>query len=123
MKITAIIVRSLMGALFLFASVAYFFKLMPQPPLTGDVKLFNQALAFYLMPFVKVIELVCGLAFISGRFITLAAVLIFPIIINIVLFHAYLDPKNILIPLLLLLGNLFLAYYYRKNYATLFAAK
>jgi putative oxidoreductase len=48
---------------------------------------------------------------------------IFPILINIVLFHGVVLPSGIGPGLFLLLGDLFLAYYYRKNYATLFAVK
>jgi len=46
----------------------------------------------YLMPLLKVTELLCGLAFISGRFVPLATVVIFPITLNILLFHTFLAP-------------------------------
>ena len=78
MKIATIIVLVLLGALFLIASVSYFLNLAPQPELTGNMKTFNEGLnaSFYLMPIVKAIELACGIAFISGRFVPLATVLI-----------------------------------------------
>lgn len=125
MKIAVIIVRILMGLMFLFASIAYFFKLVPQPEMTGAVKVFNDGMnaSVYLMPTVKIVELICGVSFIIGRFVPLATVLIFPIIINILLFHAFLAPQNLPLAILLLLGNLFLAYYYRKNYAGIFVSK
>ena len=125
MKIAVIIIRVLMGLLFLFASVTYLFNLVPQPELTGAVKTFNEGLAaaVYLMPTVKVIELICALAFITGRFVPLATVLIFPIIVNIVLFHAYLAPEGLLVAILLLLADLFLAYFYRDRYKPMLAAK
>jgi putative oxidoreductase len=71
----------------------------------------------YLLPFVKVVELLCGLAFVSGFFVPLAAVVIFPITLNILFYSAFLDPKGLPIGVLLLLGNLFLAFYHRKKYA------
>jgi len=78
----------------------------------------------YLMPFIKITELLCGLAFITGRFNTLASVAIFPITINIFLYHLILNPKGGLpIAVFVLLANLFIAYYYRANYKSLFAAK
>src|SRR5215510_10813314 len=82
LKVAVIIVRTLMGLLFLFASITYLFKLITPPPLTGSMKIFNDGLeaARYLMPLAKVIELICGLAFVSGRFVPLATVLISPII-------------------------------------------
>ena len=124
MKIAMIIIRTLMGALLLFASITYLFKLIPIPPVTGDLKTYNDGLAVVnLMLFVKVVELICGLAFITGRFVALAAVLIFPIILNIVLFHAVTAPAAIGPGVFLLIGDLFLAFYYRQKYAPVFSAK
>ena len=59
MKWAVIVVRSLMGLLFLFASITFLFKLITPPPLTGAMKTFNDGLvaATYLLPTAKVIEL------------------------------------------------------------------
>lgn len=125
MKIAAIIVRILMGLMFAFASIAYFFKLVPQPELTGDIKTFMEGIeaSVYLMTTVKIFELLCAIAFLSGRFVPLAAVVIFPINLNILLFHLFLDPSSLMIAVLLMVGNLFLAYYYRDKYKPMLAAK
>jgi len=120
-----IIVRSLMGALFIFGSVVYFFKLFPQPAMTGNIKVFMDGVTAsgYLMNLIKATELVCGIAFILGRFVPLAAVILFPIVINILLVDIYLMPTALPAAVILLLGNLFLAYYYRNNYKGLLAVK
>lgn len=118
MKIAVLIVRILMGLMFAFASIVVLFKLTPQPELTGDVKIFMDGMkaSVYLMTAVKVIELVCAVAFLSGRFVPLATVVIFPIIVNIFLFHVFMGPEGLPTAILLLLGNLFLAYNYRDKY-------
>ena len=118
MKIAAIIVRLLMGFIFLFASVVVLFKLIPQPEPTGNVKIFMEGLAAtgYLMTLIKVTELVCAIAFLSGFFVPLAAVVIFPNIVNIFMFHLFLAPEGLPVAIFLLLGDLFLAYYYRERY-------
>ena len=125
MKIAAIVVRSLMGLLFLFASITYFFDLFPKPELTGSIKVFQDGMeaSIYLVFLVKAVEFVCGVAFVSGRFVTLACVLISPIIVNIFLFHAFLDPTGLPVAVALVGANLFLAYVYRDNYRSLFAVK
>ena len=125
MKIAVIIVRILMGLMFAFASIAYFFKLMKEPEVTGSVKIFNDGImaSIYLMPTVKVFELLCAIAFLSGRFVPLATVVIFPIILNIMLFHLFLEPSGLPIAILLMVGDLFLAYYYRDKYKGILAAK
>jgi len=125
MKIASIIVRILMGAMFAFASIAFFLKLFDTPEITGNMKIFNDGLAasVYLMPTVKVFELLCAIAFLSGRFVPLATVVIFPIVLNILLVHAFLDTSGLPLAVLLLIGNLFLAYYHREKYKGLLAAK
>lgn len=121
MKVAVIIVRMLMGILFLVSVIGFFFKLMPQPELQGNAELFVTGLGAsgYLMPVVKVIELLCALAFLSGRFLPLATVVIFPVTVNILLFHGFLAPEGMIIPILLFTGNLFLAYAFRKSYQPL----
>ena len=121
MKVATIILRSLMGLLFLFASLTFFFKLITPPPPTGPMKLFSEGLeaSIYLLPTVKVIELLCGVAFLTGRFVPLATVLIAPIIVNIVLLHAFLDPKGLPVALFLVIANSFVAYANRDSYKPL----
>ena len=125
MKIAVIIVRSLMGLLFLFASITFLFKLITPPPPTGAMKTFSDGLqaSVYLMPTVKIIELSCGLAFLSGRFVPLATVLIAPIIVNILLVHAFLGPEGLPVALFLVAGNAFLAYHHRASYTPLFRSR
>jgi uncharacterized membrane protein YphA (DoxX/SURF4 family) len=124
LKITVIILRTLMGLLFLFASITYFLKVGPQPQLTGDMKTFNDGLmaSHYLMPTVKIFELLCGLAFVSGRFASLAAVLIAPIIVNITLIAVCLAHEGIPVAIFLITANGLVAYYHRDRYAPLFQA-
>jgi len=125
MKIAVTIVRVLMGLMFLFASIAFFFKLMPQPEMSGPMKLFNEGLAAsgYFMPFLKVVELICGVLLVAGLFIPLTAIIIFPITIHIFLVHLFMAPEGLPIAIFMLLGNLFIAWYYRKSYAPLFVMK
>lgn len=125
MKIAIIIVRTLLGALFIFSAVSYFLQLMPPPELSGDIKLYNEGLeaAVFIFPLVKLIELCCGIAFLFGRYMALAAVVIFPIVINIAGFHFFLMPDGIPIALFVLFATLFIAYTHRDKYAALFVSR
>lgn len=125
MKIAMIIVRTLMGLLFLAASIVVLFNLVPKPELTGAIKTFNDGMeaAPYFIPLLKVTELLCGLAFISDRFVPLATIVIAPVIINIFLFHLFLDLSGLPVAIFLVAANIFVAYYYRKSYAGILAAK
>jgi putative oxidoreductase len=127
MKIAMIIVRTLMGLMFLFASVVVLFKIdmgkMPEMSEANKTFMAGVMASCYLLTFIKVTELVCSILFLTGRFVTLATVVIFPITINILLTHIFVAPEGIPTAALLLVGNLFLAYYYRKNYESLFVMK
>ena len=74
MKIATLIIRTLIGLLLLFASISFFLKLVPEPVTTGDFKAFQVGLIAltYLMPLAKGIELLCGLAYVTNKFVTLA---------------------------------------------------
>jgi len=123
MKITALIIRVLMGLLFLFSSLVVLFNLIPQPEMEGAVKLFNEGIAasVYLIPLMKSLELVCAIAFLTGRFVPLALVIIFPVTVNIFLFHVFLAKEGLPVAVFLLAGNMFLMFVHRKNYQTLMA--
>lgn len=113
-----IIVRTLMGLLLIFGSVVFFLMMagvVPPPPMPdGPMKTFNDGLmaSRYFFTLLKITELVCGLMLLTGRFVPLALVILSPIIINIFLTHLFLAPEGIGPGVFLVLGNLFLAYYY-----------
>lgn len=125
LKIAVLVVRLLMGAMFLFASVSFFFKLVPQPELTGNLKTVMDGFMTtgYLLYLIKGTELLCAVAFLSGRFVPLANVVLFPITLNIALFHGFVAPDGLVMGLVLLAANLFLAWSARGHYRGLFAAK
>jgi len=122
MKIVTIIVRTLIGLLLLFASISFFLKLVPEPVTTGDFKAFQVGLvaSVYLMPLAKTVELLCGLAYVSGRFVSLANIMILPVSLNILLINFFLTPESLPIALFVFIGNLFLIYRYWDNYKSVF---
>ncbi len=124
MKIAVIIVRVLMGLLFLFASIVVLFKLEPQPEQTGNVKIFMDGVnaSGYLLPLIKITELLCGIAFVAGRFVPLATVVIAPIVVNIFFFHAFVDSSGLPVAIFLVLANIFLAYAYWDKFKPLLEA-
>ncbi len=125
MKTTTTIIRILIGLLLLFVSIGYFLKLMPEPTTTGDFKAFSLGMvsSVYLMPLAKLVELLCGLAFIFDRFVTLASILVLPIILNILFIDYYLAPQALPISIFLFLGNFFLIYKHWNNYKSIFSVK
>ena len=125
MKIAMVIVRTLMGLLLIFSSIAYLLIVMgvfPMPEMPpGPLRTFNEGLAAsgYFMILLKVTEFVCGILLLLGRFVPLALVILAPIVINIVLTHAFLAAEGIGPGLFLAIGGVFLAYYYRDAFKPL----
>src|SRR6218665_2341849 len=122
MKIATIIIRTLMGLLFIWASASFFLKLAPEPETTGAFKAFQSGIvaSSYIMPLAKMLELLCGLCFVSGKFVTLANIVILPVTINIFMIHLFMSPENLPIAIALILGNIFLIYRYWDNYKSVF---
>lgn len=120
-----IVVRTLLGLLFLFASVTYFFNLITPPPMEGPIKMFNEGLAAsgYFFTLLKATELICAILLIMGRFVPLALVILAPIIINIFMVHLFLDRTGLPIAIFVVAGGAFLAYCYREAFAPLFVSK
>jgi uncharacterized membrane protein YphA (DoxX/SURF4 family) len=122
MKIAAIIIRTMLGLLFLYTSISYFFHLSPEPVSSGEFKAFQVGLlaSTYLIPLAKITELLSGLAFITGKFITLANLVIFPVSLNILLINYFLTPENLPLAIFVFTGNIFLIFTHWKNYKGLF---
>jgi putative oxidoreductase len=90
------VIRILLGLLLIFAGVNKFFPLAPQPPHNEAATAFMGALfqTGYMLPIIALVEIFCGVCFVSGRFVALAAVVLAPVALNIVLFHLVLDPSG-----------------------------
>jgi len=73
----------------------------------------------YGMTAVAVVEIITGILIAANVFRALALVALFPIMLNALLFHLFLDPENILPAILAILMNIFLMYAVRDKYARL----
>jgi len=90
------IIRVLLGAVLLVSGLNKFFAFIPEPPHGAAGAAFIAALVRtgYMMPLVGAVEVVCGTAFVVGRFVPLAALLFAPVAINLILFDGALDPAH-----------------------------
>lgn len=127
MKIAQAIAGALVGLLFLFASVNFFFPFMPMPPAPpadSPVGLFMGAtFATGFMAFVKGFELVGGILVALPRTRPAGLLILVPIELNIVAFHLFVARGGLGDPMLVALLALtaFLAWSHRRNLAALVA--
>ena len=114
--------RLVFGLLWVVFSLNFFFHFLPQPPPTEAGLKFLMGLMTnpYLFPLMKVIELAVGVMLLANIAVPLALVLIAPISVNIILYHAVLDPAGMAIALLVVGLNLFLGLAYFDSYKPLF---
>lgn len=70
----------------------------------------------YMMAFIAIVEIVAGLMLLSNKFTSLALVIVFPVILNALLFHLFLDPSNILFALIAVAMNVYLFFAHKSRY-------
>ncbi|MFJ7737693.1 hypothetical protein ACIQ2D_15370 [Lysinibacillus sp. NPDC097287] len=62
----------------------------------------------YFVLFLALVKIVCGIAFITNRFLPLALVIFMPVSINMVMFHIFLEPVTGVGAYMILAMNVFL---------------
>ena len=126
MKNTVLISRLLLGFIYLVFGLDYFLHFIPYQPLhTGKTGAFIAGLKGigYFYPMIKVIQIAGGLSLLFNRYAPFFAVVLFPISLNVLLFHTILVPSGWLMGVTLMAPNVLLGYGYRKYYSGMFTAK
>lgn len=126
MKVTVLVCRLLLGFLYLVFGLDYFLHFIPyQPEHTGAAGTFKTGLyaAGYFYPMQKTIQVLGGISLLVNRYAPFMAVVLFPISLNVLLFHTLLAPEGWPMGVLLAAPNLLLGWGYRKYYGSMFVAK
>jgi uncharacterized membrane protein YphA (DoxX/SURF4 family) len=121
------IARILLG-LPLFASGLFgLLNLTPQPttPLAEGAMAFADALvkSGYMIQLIFITQFIVGLLLLINRFVPLAIVLLAPFIVNSMGFHIFLEHTGLPIAAVFLLLELYLAWQYRKFFASVLTLK
>ncbi len=122
MKYAIIIVRFLLGLLFAVFGSNAFLHFIPMPPMQGQAGAFIGALASSGYIYViALLQVVGGLLLLIGtRFVPLGLILLGPVIVNIVLYHIFLDPSGLLMACVISILALFLLWIYRYKFPAIF---
>jgi putative oxidoreductase len=126
MKKLTTISRVLLGFIYLVFGLDYFLHFIPyEPNHTGRVAAFKAGLkgVGYFYPMIKSIQIVGGISLLINQYAPFFAVVLFPISINVFLYHTILVPSGWLMGVLLIVPNLFLGYAYRKYYSGMFVKR
>jgi uncharacterized membrane protein YphA (DoxX/SURF4 family) len=126
MKIAVLIARVLLGLIFVVFGLNFFFQFIPMnpPPMSAKAQAFSGGLwgSGYFFQYMKVIEIASGLAILFNRYTAFFLLILFPISVNIFLYHLILVPSGIPVALPIIILHLFLGIAYRKYYASIFTA-
>lgn len=123
MKNATTVFRILLGFIYLVFGLDYFLHFIPYQPMhTGKVEAFKEGLkgTGYFYPMIKSIQIAGGISLLVNRYAPFFAVVLFPISLNVLLFHTILVPSGWLMGVFLMVPNLFLGYAYRKYYNPMF---
>jgi hypothetical protein len=116
-----------MGLMFFVFGLNGFLHFIPQPraPLPEVAVMFFGALmkTGYMMPLIFGTQVIVGALLLSNRFVPLALALIAPVIVNIVAFHAFIEPSGKVMAGVVLALELYLVWAYRRAYLPMLAMR
>jgi uncharacterized membrane protein YphA (DoxX/SURF4 family) len=119
MKIATIIIRVLLGLMFVVFGSNFFLHFIPMPPpppgLAGDYfKVFAASGQMYV---IGAMQLLSGLLLLIGRFVPLALTILAAMIFNILVFHILMAPQGLPMAIVVAVLELFLVWSYRNRFA------
>ena len=126
MKYVVIGARILLGAPFLVFGLNGFFHFFEIPgEHSAEAQAFLGALddTGYLMALLKGTQVACGALLVLGVFVPLALTVLAPVLLNIILFHVYLDRQGREMAIARCVLELLLVWWYRNNFWSVLAIR
>jgi len=121
------IARVLLGFPLLIFGLNAFFNFIPQPttPLPEGAVAFSTALinTGYMFQLIGVTQLIVGVMLMTNRFVPLALALFAPFMVNSLAFHIFLERSGLIMTVIFLALELYLAWSYRHAYRPMLAAR
>ena len=123
-RIVDIVAHALLGLIFFVFGLNGFLNFIPMPELPESASKFMQALGEtgYFFTVLKLVETVSGALLLVRRFVPLALVLLAPVTVQIVLFHLFLAPAGMVLPVVIVLLQGYLGFFvYRQSFREVLA--
>jgi uncharacterized membrane protein YphA (DoxX/SURF4 family) len=115
------VIRILLGLFVLVFGLNKFLQFLPAPEGMSESAgaYFGALMSAKVITLVAIVEIVAGIALIFNKFGALLALILMSVSVNAVLFHATLDPGNIVPAIALLVLNILVLYGYKDKYTDL----
>jgi uncharacterized membrane protein YphA (DoxX/SURF4 family) len=113
------VVSLLFGLMFINSGLNKFFHYMPMPKDIPEniMKMMGAFMEIgWLLPLIACVEIVGGVLFITNKFRALGAIIIFPVLVGIVIYHITIAPSGLPIPLTLLAIEIWVIIENREKY-------
>ena len=118
------VIRYLFGVAMTFFGISNLFQLLPPHEFPGEAG--KLMLAFtdsgYILQAVGLIQILLGMALLLNRFIPLALLLFAPVVVNVLLFHLFLDVSSILMAMPIIGITVFLFNHHKSHFSSLLKA-
>lgn len=118
------VVRYLFAAGMTLFGLANLFQFLPPHSFPGNAGILMGAFSGsgYILPAVGFTQLVLGIALLSNRFIPLALLFFAPVVVNVVLFHVFMDMASMVMALPVVAVTAYLFFYNRLAFRQLLKA-
>jgi putative oxidoreductase len=124
MRIASIIARYLLGLIFLVFGLNGFLHFIPMPPPKGLAGRFGEVIFvshYWIVIFG--VQVLGGVLLLVNRFVPLALVLLGPVIVNILFFHALMAPEGLPLAIVVVVLWSILAVRYKQYLAGIFVQR
>ena len=118
--------QALLGLVFFVFGLNGFFEFLPMPEMSAEAGAYMGGLAAtgYFLPVLKIVEVVAGALLLMRLFSALALLLLAPVVVQILLFHIFLDTAGLPMALVLTLLLAYLGFgVYRDAFAKVLQPK
>jgi putative oxidoreductase len=125
MRILVLVARLLLGLLFLVFGLNGFLNFLNMGPMpTGLAGQFIGALALsHYFWVVAALQVIGGVLLLVNRFVPLALTLLGPVVVNILLYHIFLNPTGYLFAIVVTILWFIVFYGYRQYFLSLFVQR
>ena len=125
MKIAALIARILLGLVFVVFGANGFLDFIPKGPMpTGMAGQFlGELLQSHYALVVSAIQLAGGVLLPVNRYVALALVLLGPVIVNIFLYHLFMDRSDLVLAIVVVILWGIVAFRHRQNFSGIFVQR